>query len=181
MRIRTVVGVCVTSAFAALIAVPAMAQTKPAASSTMTSSNDPAVVAAGISFLHDDATTAAGFAVDVAKDFMHNDRIGIGGVGDFGLNHFDGATVTSYMGGARVNFLIPDAKVKPFAQFLIGAEHCCGTTDFAQQLGGGVDIAINPKFNFRAQIDFWRHVKDDFGSFNEQRFWFGVSMPVGGK
>jgi hypothetical protein len=179
VRIRTVIGVCATSAVMALLAVPAMAQSKPAASSTMTSSSDPVVVGAGISFLHDDGSTATGFAVDVAKDFMHNDRIAIGGVGDFGLNHFDGANVTSYLGGARVSFLLTNPKVKPFAQFLIGAEHCCGETDFATQLGGGVDIAINPKFNFRAQIDFWRHVNVTLGSFNEQRFVFGISMPVG--
>jgi hypothetical protein len=146
------------------------------------SSDDPAVVAAGISFLHDSGGTAPGFAVDVAKSFVHNDRITIGGVGDFGLNHRDGLTLTSYAGGARVTFLIPDAKVRPFAQLLIGAEHCCGNTNFVWSPGGGVDIPFTPKLSFRAQIDF-RHVSlgNDLGGINEQRFWFGISMPIGGK
>ena len=87
--------------------------------------------------------------------------------------------MTSYLGGVRV--AIPgNANVHPFAQFVLGAEHCCSSTDFALQPGVGVDIPINPTLNFRAQIDF-RTVRVDGASFNEQRYSFGVSMPVGNK
>ena len=156
----------------ALLAVPAMAQTKPAASSTMTSSSDPAVVAAGISFLHVTNDTGPGFFVDFAKDFMHNDRVAIGAAGDFGLNHFTGGTETSYTAGPRVGFIIPDAKVRPFAQLLFGANHVPNSTDFAYSVGGGVDIKLTPKLNFRGQIDF-RQVKVDTGGLAGVDSWFG--------
>jgi hypothetical protein len=136
------------------------------------------VVGAGISFLHD-GSTATGVTIDYSSVGAATDKPAFGFVGDFGLNHFDGATVTSYLGGVRV--AIPGAdKVKPFAQFLIGAEHCCDSTNLTIQPGVGVDIPINPTLNFRAQIDF-RHVSFDGGSTNGQRYTFGVSLPVGGR
>jgi hypothetical protein len=135
-------------------------------------------VGAGLSFLHDDGDTATGVTVDYSTAKPATDKATWGLVGDFGLNHFNGGTVTSYLGGVRV--VIPgSAKVKPFAQFVIGAEHCCGVTDLAYQPGAGVDVVISPTLNFRAQVDF-RSVRDNGDTFNEQRYTFGVSMPVGG-
>jgi hypothetical protein len=136
-------------------------------------------VGAGLSFLHDDGATATGITIDYSNVKPSTDKATVGFVGDFGLNHFDGATVTSYLGGVRVG--IPgSARVHPFAQFVLGAEHCCGDSNFAFQPGVGVDIPINPTLNFRAQIDF-RTVRVDGTSFNEQRYTFGVSLPVGAK
>jgi hypothetical protein len=133
-------------------------------------------VGAGLSFLHDDGATASGIMIDYSTAKAATDKATLGLAGDFGLNHFAGATITSYLGGVRVN--IPgNEKVKPFAQFLVGAEHCCGGTGTALQPGAGVDVVVSPTLNFRAQIDF-RSVRDNGETFNEQRFTFGVSMPL---
>lgn len=164
MRIGNVKSVLFGSAFLLATAVPAFAQ---------------GTLGAGLSFLHDDGATATGITIDYSSVKAAADKATFGFVGDFGLNHFDGATVTSYQGGVRVG--IPgNAKVHPFAQFVIGAEHCCSSTNLTYQPGVGVDIPINPTLNFRAQIDF-RTVRVDGEGFNEQRYTFGVSMPVGGK
>lgn len=161
MRIGNVKSVVCGAALLLATAVPAFAQ---------------GTLGAGLSFLHDDGATATGITVDYSNVKAAADKATVGFVGDFGLNHFDGATVTSYMGGVRVG--IPgNAKVHPFAQFVLGAEHCCGDSNFALQPGVGVDIPINPTLNFRAQIDF-RTVRVDGASFNEQRYTFGVSVPV---
>jgi opacity protein-like surface antigen len=136
-------------------------------------------VGAGLSFLHDDGATATGFTIDYASVKPATDKATFGFVGDFGLNKFDGGTVTSYLGGVRV--AIPgSAKVKPFAQFVLGAEHCCDSTNLTLQPGAGVDIAVSPTLSVRVQIDF-RNVRFDGGSANEQRYTFGVAIPVGGK
>lgn len=155
----------VCAAFLLATAAPALAQ---------------GTVGAGLSFLHNDGTTATGVSVDYSSAKAATaGKATFGAVGDFDLNHFDGGTVTSYMGGVRVN--IPgSAKVQPFAQFLIGAEHCCGETDLAWQPGVGVDFAVSPMLNVRVEIDF-RNVRFDGGSTNEQRYLFGISVPVGGK
>ena len=89
---------------------------------------------------------------------------------------FDGATVTSYLGGIRVRGNLND-KIAPFGQFLVGAEHCCGSTETTFQPGVGIDFAINPTLNFRAQVDFRtvRYAEDDL---NSQRYTFGISIPL---
>jgi hypothetical protein len=136
-------------------------------------------VGAGLSFLHGDGATATGFTIDYSSVTPATDKATFGFVGDFGLNKFEGATVTSYLGGVRV--AIPgSAKVKPFAQFLIGAEHCCESTDLALQPGVGVDFAVSPSLDVRVQVDF-RNVRYDGGSTNTQRYTFGVAIPVGAK
>lgn len=136
-------------------------------------------VGAGVSFLHSDGGTANGFTVDYSSVGGAKDKAAVGIVGDFGLSRDNGVTGTSYLGGVRV--AIPgNEKVKPFAQFLLGAEHCCATTNFAWQPGAGVDIAINANLNVRAQVDF-RRVRADGLDFNEQRYTFGVSVPLGGR
>jgi hypothetical protein len=136
-------------------------------------------VGAGLSFLHDDGATATGFTIDYASVKPATDKATFGFVGDFGLNKFDGGTVTSYLGGVRV--AIPgNAKVKPFAQFVLGAEHAGGETDFALQPGAGVDFVVSPTLDVRVQIDF-RNVRFDGGSVNGQRYTFGVAIPIGAK
>lgn len=162
MRIGKMKNVLFGVAFLLATAAPAFAQ---------------GTVGAGISFLHNTGDTAPGFTIDYATVKPATDKATVGFVGDFGLNRSNGVTVTSYLGGVRVG--IPgNAKVHPFAQFVIGAEHCCSTTNFALQPGVGVDIPINPTLNFRAQIDF-RTVRVDGNGYNGQRYTFGVSMPVG--
>ena len=132
-------------------------------------------VGAGISFL-DSSDTGAGVTVDYAYPIVPLIRGAVSVVGDFGLNKFDDATVTSYLGGLRVRGNVKP-KVMAFGQFLMGGQHCCGSTNTTLQPGLGMEIAINPRLNFRAQVDF-RTVRADGTSSNSQRYTFGVSLPV---
>ena len=150
----------VSSALLLGLAVPAAAQGQ---------------LGAGLSFL-DSSSTGAGVTVDYAYPIVPLTRGAVSVVGDFGLNKFDGATVTSYLGGLRLKYNLND-RVSPFGQFLFGVEHCCEFTDTALQPGFGVDFAINPTLNVRAQVDF-RSVRFDGGSTNSQRYTFGVSLPL---
>lgn len=142
------------------------------------------VLGVGVSFLSDNGSgnetdIATGLFVDIAVPVSSTRTISIGAVGDFGFNRFtDGdVSITSYLGGVRFTGLSSD-RIRPFGQFLIGMEHCCGGTDFAWQPGGGLDVVINEILNFRAQYDF-RVVRFEGENFNESRFLFGISMPVG--
>jgi opacity protein-like surface antigen len=141
--------------------------------------NDRPVLGVGVSFLYDnDDDTATGFWVDLVKNFKTTDTIGLGAVGDFAFHRFEGdVNITSYMGGFRVTGL-GSARVRPFGQFLVGVESCCDSTEFAWQPGGGVDIVLTDKVNFRAQYDF-RVVRFEGENFDESRFSFGVSFPLG--
>jgi hypothetical protein len=83
---------------------------------------------------------------------------GLDVVGEFGLNHYDDGTVTSYQGGVRGEFIASkNRKVSAFGQFLLGAWHCCGVTEFMLQPGGGVDINVGLPFDIRAAYDY-RHL-----------------------
>lgn len=161
MNIVNVKTILASSSLLLALAVPAAAQGQ---------------LGAGISFLHDSSETAPGFTVDYAYPIVPLTRGAIAVVGDFGLNKFDGATATSYLGGIRVRGNLND-KIAPFGQFLVGAEHCCGSTDTTFQPGVGIDFAINPTLNFRAQVDFRtvRYPEDDL---NSQRYTFGISIPL---
>ena len=136
-------------------------------------------IGAGVSFYDDDIETGVGFNVDYSKAFVGNDQVALAAVGEFGLNRFDegDVTATSYLGGVRVQGALAN-RVLPFGQFLIGAEHCCDATNLALQPGFGVDIAIGPRVNLRAQVDF-RNVRyeDDINE-TYQRYTVGISLPL---
>src|SRR4029079_3407534 len=89
-----------------------------------------------------------------------------------------GSTAASYMGGVRVGGRAQ--RVRPYAQFTVGVEHCCGSRDFACAPTVGLAIPVNRMLNVRAQVDFRTVVLTD-SHVNEQRYWFGVSLPVGAK
>jgi hypothetical protein len=115
---------------------------------------------------------------DVAKRLMRRGSINIGGVGEIGFNHFENHTLSNYMVGVRFagNY---SSRFSPFAQFLLGAEHCCDSTHFAIQPGLGVDIPWRPNFAFRGQVD-WRHVYNDanFDDADGLRIAVGVVFPL---
>jgi hypothetical protein len=124
------------------------------------------------------ATSNLGAHFDIAST-IKRDVPFIGPVGELGFNHFDGGTVVSGMGGLRIRANV-DRRILPFAQFVVGLYHCgvCGINDFAIQGGGGVDFGTRRgTFRLRAQFDF-RHVFDQFGDFNSQRFSLGVVLPL---
>lgn len=161
MRISFVKMMIAAFALVGAMAAPAAAQ------------GNGTTVGANLTFLRDSEETGAGFLVDAAKAL--NPTVAV--VGEFGLNSFDGFTLTSYQGGVRFLPAV-QASVQPFLQALVGLEHCCEQNAFAFQIGGGVQVPINAKLNFRAQYDFRRASYDGTG-FNENRFGFGVSFPVG--
>jgi hypothetical protein len=133
----------------------------------------------GVSFLHEEGFTATGFDVNYSGDISRMDKAAFGWVGDFSLHRsgeFD-ETVTIYQGGVRYTAM-PNETVNVFGQFLLGGWHCCGFTDFVLTPGAGVTVAINPKWNVLAQIDF-PLVQDEFDNFNETRFTIGVSTRLG--
>jgi hypothetical protein len=68
-------------------------------------------------------------------------------------------------------------KFQPFAQVLIGAEHCCSSTHFAVQPGIGVDIPWRRAFALRAQVD-WRHVNQPIDPANGLRIGLGFVFPM---
>jgi opacity protein-like surface antigen len=150
------------------------------------------LLGAGLSFLHisdcSGECTGTGFVVDFAQTITALNKVAIGGVGDFGFNHFDGANTFSVSGGVRFTGTA-NARVQPFGQVLLGLFHLsvsdctgtgteCSSNDFTLAPGGGVDIRLTDKVNVRAQVDFFI-VMAEGETENAQRFWFGISIPLG--
>lgn len=130
-------------------------------------------VGANVTFLREEGDTGVGFLVDAAKDLNPTTAV----VGEFGLNSFDGYTITSYLGGLRFTPAVASS-VQPFVQALIGLEHCCDSNAFAFQLGGGVEIPVNDSLKVRGQYDY-RHTRYDGEGFNGHRFGVGLVLPLG--
>jgi hypothetical protein len=172
VRRRTAVGALAGVLVALAAATPARGQTV----------DTRPLLGVGVSFLYDNEDdSATGAAVDVVQNFAVRSWLAIGAVGDFGIHRYsDGIVdinVTSFMGGVRFTSFAGN-RVQPFGQVLAGAERCCGSTDFAWQPGGGVDLVASAVVNLRAQVDF-RIVRFEGQSFNETRFTFGISVPIG--
>ncbi len=117
-----------------------------------------------------------GIHFDVSKRFLQGTTMNVAGVGEVGFNHFENYTLSSYFGGVRFagNY---SARFSPFAQFLLGAEHCCDSTNFAIQPGVGVDVPWKPQFAIRGQVD-WRHVYTDLDDADGLRISVGVVFPL---
>jgi opacity protein-like surface antigen len=91
-------------------------------------------------------------------------------------------SIYSFLGGPRYAFRVHE-RVTAFGQFLLGDVHAstgvysasATTDDLAYQPGGGVDIAITPRWAARFQGDY-RAVRDTgMGTtFNQGRFLAGV-------
>jgi hypothetical protein len=125
----------------------------------------------------DGLTSNVGGHVDVATTITRNVPYLVA-LGEAGFNHFENATVSSFMGGLRLRFPNFSAEVLPFAQFVLGLYHCCGVNDFAIQPGGGLDFKVgDDRFRIRAQVDV-RHVFDSFSDFNAVRVSAGIVVPL---
>jgi hypothetical protein len=122
-------------------------------------------------------TSNAGAHFDIAST-LKRDAPFIGPVGEIGFNHFEGGTVSSYMGGLRIR-ANTDYWVLPYAQFVIGLYHCgaCDINAFALQGGAGVDFRTeSPNIRIRVQFDV-RHVFATEG-FNAERLSAGIVLPL---
>lgn len=164
VRNRLVCGVFLVAAMFGASVRPAAAQDKGV------------LVGVGVAFLHDDTITYTGVAADVAKDVRTLEKGSVSVVGDIGF-YSNEVTISSYAGGVRFTGQL-SPKASAFGQFLIGAEHCCGETNMLLAPGVGLDYVLTPKLNFRAEINF-NNVRFDGGSFNEQRYFFGISTKLG--
>jgi hypothetical protein len=123
-----------------------------------------------------DVTSNEGAHFDLATTFTRDVPFLVA-LGEVGFNHFDNATVSSYLGGARLRFPNASPTVLPFVQLLLGVYHCCGVNDFAIQGGGGLDFKVGPDFRVRAQVDL-RHVFDSVADFNAVRVSAGIVLPL---
>lgn len=157
--VKTVIASC---ALLGAMVVPAAAQDQPSSS-----------VGVNLTFLRDSEVTGTGLQLDAAKGLSRNVAV----VGEFGLNKFDGFTLTSYQAGLRFLPAV-EAGVKPFVQALLGLEHCCDANAFAFQLGGGLEFPLNASANLRVQYDY-RRTRYEGEGFNANRFGVGVVLPLG--
>jgi hypothetical protein len=165
------------------------------------------LLGAGVSFLRvpegineeDDSTTFTGFAVDFRKNFYSTPSIDLGAVGDVGYHRkseeafgFDAnLNFLTFMGGVRVTAAQLD-RVAPFGQFLVGViragaggdicdldeDICDSESEGLVDFGGGIDVRLTDRLNFRAQIDFLKVMEE--GSDIATRFTIGISTRLGG-
>lgn len=138
----------------------------------LASAQDPVTVSANYDFVYHEFqdTSAAGVHIDVAKPFAM-----LSGVGEIGFNHFEGATISSFMAGGR--WALPrgtSSKIEPSVQVLLGAWHCCGETDLAIQPGLLVDYPYSMKVKIRGQVDLRHIFFDDFEDENAFRLSGGI-------
>lgn len=117
-----------------------------------------------------------GVHLDVSKRFLQGASMNVAGVGEVGFNHFENATLSSYLGGLRFagNY---SSKFSPFVQLLLGVERCCDVSNLTIQPGVGVDLPFKPQFAIRGQVD-WRHVSSDVSDANGLRVGIGVVFPL---
>lgn len=179
VRIRTVTTSLIGLALSLTLAAPAAAQGAAASSGP--------TFAAGVSFLNISEDTGTGFQVDLSYPVKSMTNGNIGVVGDFGWNSY-GDSISSLMFGGGVRFTgTGNDKFQPFGQFLIGVfrvsngDFDVSETEMYVAPGGGVDIRINDKWNFRGQLDIpiVMFGEDVGGSETGVRFMFGVSTKIG--
>ena len=171
--------------------------------SAQTTDNSGFLLGLGVSFLHVDESTSTGFTVDFRKNVYNATSFDVGVVGDIAMHResldddvFDvegSATALSFLGGVRIT-ASQMGRIAPFGQVLVGAvrqsvggdicdlfedfDESCSSTDGAMSFGGGVDIGLNERWNFRGQIDFIKLFVDE--SDIATRFFLGVSTRLGG-
>jgi len=109
-----------------LFAVPSHAQETPAWDA-----------AVGYSYLHTGGTGFNGVSGSVA----YNVNNVLGAVGDLGIVHATGTTITSYTFGPRFNYRME--KVSPYFEVLFGGSHFHdGVNPFTYAIEGGADLNL---------------------------------------
>ncbi len=168
-----VASVCLSGLFLLTAAVAPAAAQQPTSSQEYDLS-----VGAVYDFVLNEYSEASNVGVhfDVAKRFLRGESMNVSGVGEIGFNHFENFTLSNYMGGIRFagNY---SSKFSPFAQVLLGVEHCCSSTEFAIQPGVGIDFPWKPQFAIRGQVD-WRHVNGDLDDADGFRIGVGIVFPL---
>jgi len=78
-------------------------------------------------------------------------------VGEVGFARGDGATLILAQGGIRITpDLHSSSRISPFAQMLVGIEHCgvCQYSALALQPGGGIVYLVSPRIQLFAEADY---------------------------
>jgi len=167
------------------VAAPALAQSS-------TGGSNQATFAAGLSFLHINEVTGTGFDVNVAKPFMSSGKLSTGIFGDFAWHTKDGEHALGFLVGPRFAHT-GSSQFTPFFQAGIGVTHFSANSDICDEAvedcsesgftfapGGGVDVKLNDKINFRFQLEIpIIHFEGDTET--GVKFMFGVSFPIGSK
>jgi hypothetical protein len=166
------------------IAAPALAQPKSSGDSNQ------AVFAAGLSFLHVEGTTGTGFDVNVAKPFMSSGKMNTGIFGDFAWHTDSGEHALGFLVGPRFAHT-GSSQFTPFFQVGLGVtrfsasgDACdadsCSASGFTFAPGGGVDVKLNDKLNFRFQLEIpVMHIEGS--THTGVKLMFGISSPIGSK
>ena len=126
-----------------------------------------------------DDTSNLGGHFDIATTITRNTPFLVL-AGEVGVNHFEGANVSSFLGGLRLRLPNMGPNVLPFLQVLLGLYHCgtCNINDFALQGGGGLDFRLARRSpRIRAQVDV-RHMFDKVEDFNAVRVSLGLVFPL---
>jgi hypothetical protein len=111
-----------------LFVVPSRAQSTPAVDA-----------AVGYSYLHVGGTGFNGVSGSLAYNLNHV----VGAVGDLGVVHAEGTTITSYTFGPRFSYRSYD-KVTPFFEVLFGGSHFAeGVNPFTYAIEGGADLDLS--------------------------------------
>jgi len=148
---------------------------------------------AGLSFMKvgDAPDTGTGFVLDFEAGVMSRDAARVGIVGDLSFHGFDYFKTLGLLGGVRVT-ATSNPKVNVFGQFLVGvmrttiddcdsSEFVCADNNTTFAPGGGVDVRLTDRVALRVQVDLVIIKFFDGESFSKPRFWFGVSLPLGGQ
>ncbi|HUF48775.1 MAG TPA: hypothetical protein VMM93_13240 [Vicinamibacterales bacterium] len=103
-------------------------------------------------------------------------------IGELAFNRFSDfdATYTTYQAGVRLGKVV-DSKMRPYVQFLLGGQACCGGENaFVITPGAGLNYAMTEAVDFQVQVDLpqARYFGDWFSQF---RLSFGVGIPFGNR
>ena len=89
--------------------------------------------------------------------------------------------VHTFLGGPQFTLHRDNAKVSPWAHFLVGAQHDhefavpgAPKTYFAMSPGGGVDVSLNSKFGLRFGADYIRGFRSNIDDAENYRVQSGV-------
>ena len=165
----------ITLAFVSLVlcslAMPAVAQERSNASYNRE-------VSLTYSFLHDDGHNAAtGMNVDFGKQLTGKMSL----VGEVALNHFSSwdETYTQVAGGVRFGSVV-NARLRPFAQIMVGVQHDFGSNGFNVQPGAGVNVRLGKGFDAKVQMDL-PIVRWEGTTYKQFRLNAGIGVPLGGR
>jgi len=101
----------------------------------------------------------------------------LGGVGDFAGNYGSGASTYTYLFGPQISL---PSRVSPFGHLLVGGAHFgaagFGNSSFSLAIGGGLDVGITDRIDWRAvQVDY---LLTQFGGASQNNFRLSTGIVI---